>query len=103
MTELKRAIQSSGLKQLWLAEQLGVSQNTITRWANGDRPRVDQAQQLASLLNVPVEDLFPVSDSNASEDLKSEQSQALSPPPSMAKPPSTNSESVAETASSHKD
>ncbi len=61
MTKLKQVIQKSGLKQVWLADQLGVNAHTVSRWVKGlDKPRVDQAQHLARLLNVSVESLFPL-------------------------------------------
>ena len=62
MNKLKQAILDSGLKQQYLADQLDINANTITRWINGvAQPRVDQAQRLAQRLDVSVESLFPLS------------------------------------------
>lgn len=39
----------------WLAEQLGKSENTISRWcSNKSQPSIHQFQQIANLLEVDV-------------------------------------------------
>jgi len=58
---LKGMIQDSGLKNAWLANQIGVDQTIITKWINGQRePTVTQKNNLATLLNCKVADIFNV-------------------------------------------
>ncbi|WP_079480885.1 helix-turn-helix domain-containing protein [Halobacillus salinus] len=51
-------IEQSGLKKNYIAKQMGVQPNTITRWANGGRIYLDDAIKLAKLLGCTVEDLY---------------------------------------------
>ena len=57
-TRLKQLIDSRGLKQNWIAEQVGISEATLSRIIQGSTPRLDQACKLAELFEVPVEKLF---------------------------------------------
>ena len=58
-TALKRQIIEKGVKQTWLAEQLGVTNDTISRWVVGENiPKADQAVKLATLLGCTVDELF---------------------------------------------
>lgn len=63
---LHAARESRGLSQAVVAEQLGMSQNAYACWER--KPvalRPDQIEQLAEILNVPVDALF--NDANGSE------------------------------------
>ncbi|KHE73139.1 helix-turn-helix transcriptional regulator [Halobacillus sp. BBL2006] len=52
-------IDKRGYKKKWVAEQLGVSGNVLSRWANGRSvPSLEHALDLAKLLECKVEDLF---------------------------------------------
>lgn len=43
----------------WLAEQMGKSENTISRWcSNKSQPSIVQLQKIANLLDVDVRDLL---------------------------------------------
>lgn len=56
---LHAAREARGLSQAQVAEQLGISQNAYACWER--RPvalRPDQVEQVAKILNVPVEALF---------------------------------------------
>lgn len=68
---LKNRIAELGLKQWWLAEQVGVDRKTVSRWLNGqgkssEKPRSIQAENakaLAQVLGCSVADLI-LSDGN---------------------------------------
>ena len=43
----------------WLAEQMGKSENTISRWcSNKAQPSIQQFQQIATLLGVDIQALI---------------------------------------------
>lgn len=43
----------------WLAEQMGKSENTISRWcSNKTQPSIQQFQQIATLLGVDIQALI---------------------------------------------
>lgn len=43
----------------WLAEQMGKSENTISRWcSNKSQPSIAQLQEIANLLDVDVRELL---------------------------------------------
>ena len=43
----------------WLAEQMGKSENTISRWcSNKSQPSIVQLQEIANLLDVNIKDLL---------------------------------------------
>lgn len=53
MMKLKEIIKSKGLKQDFIAEQIGVSKHTITNWVKGHTsPDLFQAQKLKEILNL---------------------------------------------------
>ncbi|WP_417168753.1 helix-turn-helix transcriptional regulator [Terrihalobacillus insolitus] len=52
-------IEESGLKKRYVAKELGVNENTLTNWTkNRSMPKLDQAVELADILNCKVEDLY---------------------------------------------
>ena len=56
---LAEAVHASGLKQDWIAAQLCVTKNTVSRWVNGkSSPTLVKQEKLAKLLGRNVEDLF---------------------------------------------
>ena len=56
---LKRLMEHNGISQIYIAEKLGVSKQTVSDWVNGKKfPRVDKMQQLADLLDVLMSDLY---------------------------------------------
>lgn len=58
MKTLKNLRAESGMKQKKVAEALGVSEDTIRRWENGDTyPNAPQAIELAKLYGVAVDEV----------------------------------------------
>ena len=57
---LKKLIVSRGVKQKWIAEQLGVSEVTVSNWVKGKAiPKDIHLQKLSELLAIPIEDIKP--------------------------------------------
>jgi transcriptional regulator with XRE-family HTH domain len=67
--------EKKGKSQLWLAEQTGLEQSTISRIENGSsNPSVDAIQKIAKALNIPVsflveEDIESIGETVAFEQL----------------------------------
>jgi len=60
MTVLDKEIEAQGRKVKWLAENLGVTRQTIHNWRKGKTlPSYDRMVALSRLLDRPVESLFP--------------------------------------------
>lgn len=59
---LKNRLQELGLKQWWLAEQLGVDRKTVSRWVQGQVRSIqpENAQTLATILQCQVDDLLVI-------------------------------------------
>lgn len=52
-------IEKRGYKKKWVAEQMGVSQNVLSRWITGrSKPSLENAFRLAELLDCKVDDLY---------------------------------------------
>jgi transcriptional regulator with XRE-family HTH domain len=59
LNRLKAALAEQGKTNRWLSEQLGKSENTISRWcANKVQPSITQLNEIASVLDVDVKDLL---------------------------------------------
>lgn len=59
MTNLKRIIDEKGVQQRWLAEQVGVTEVSMSRYVNGERiPKAPMAIMMADALGVDVKDLY---------------------------------------------
>ena len=59
LNRLKAALAEQGKTNRWLSEQLGKSENTISRWcANKVQPSIQQLNEIASVLNVDVRSLI---------------------------------------------
>lgn len=57
---LKKIFISRGVKQKWIAEQLGVSEVTVSNWVKEKAiPKEIHLQKLSDLLAIPLEDLKP--------------------------------------------
>ena len=56
--KLKVILDDRGIKYGWLAEQVGVSRNTITALINGSCPHLDLAYKIAAALNLMVYDIW---------------------------------------------
>ena len=63
MTNLKRIIDEKGVQQRWLAEQVGVTEVSMSRYVNGERiPKAPMAIMMADALGVDVKDLYGLDD-----------------------------------------
>lgn len=59
MNRIKEVMSEKGIKQIWLAEQIGKSYNIVNEYCNNRRqPSLEMLFQIARLLNVEVKDLI---------------------------------------------
>lgn len=59
MNRIKEVLEGKGLKQTWLAEQLGKSYNMVNGYAqNRQQPRLEVLFEIAHILDVEVKDLI---------------------------------------------
>ena len=59
MNRIKVTLVEKQKTNRWLAEQMGKSENTISRWcSNKSQPSIAQLQEIASLLDVDVRNLI---------------------------------------------
>ncbi len=59
LNRLKAALAEQGKTNRWLSEQLGKSENTVSRWcANKVQPSIAQLNEIATILNVDVRTLI---------------------------------------------
>ena len=59
LNRLKAALAEQGKTNRWLSEQLGKSENTVSRWcANKVQPSVAQLNEMANILNVDIRTLM---------------------------------------------
>ena len=59
MNRIKVTLVEKQKTSRWLAEQMGKSENTISRWcSNKSQPSIAQLQEIANLLDVDVRTLI---------------------------------------------
>ena len=59
MNRIKEVLDRKGIKQIWLAEQLGKSYNMVHSYAQNKRqPSIDDLYKIAEILNVDVKELL---------------------------------------------
>lgn len=59
MNRIKDVLDRKGIKQIWLAEQLGKSYNMVHSYAQNKRqPSIDDLYKIAEILNVDVKELL---------------------------------------------
>lgn len=59
MNRIKEVLEEKGIKQTWLAEQLGKSYNMVNGYVqNRQQPRLEILYEIAKILNVEVKDLL---------------------------------------------
>jgi len=59
MNRIKEVLDEKGIKQTWLAEQLGKSYNMVNSYVqNRQQPRLEILYQIARILDVEVKDLL---------------------------------------------
>lgn len=65
MNRIKVTLVEKQLTNRWLAEQMGKSENTISRWcSNKSQPSIAQLQEIAKWLDVDVRVLLKSQKSN---------------------------------------
>ena len=59
MNRIKEVLEEKGIKQIWLAERLGKSFNSVNSYAqNRKQPRLEVLGEIAKILDVDVRDLI---------------------------------------------
>ena len=59
MNRIKEVLEEKGIKQKWLAEQLGKSYNMVNSYAQNRRqPSLEDLYKIAKIINVQVKDLL---------------------------------------------
>jgi putative transcriptional regulator len=59
MNRIKQVLEEKGIKQTWLAEQLGKSYNMVNGYVqNRQQPRLEVLYKIAKILDVEVKDLL---------------------------------------------
>jgi putative transcriptional regulator len=59
MNRIKEVLDEKGIKQTWLAEQLGKSYNMVNSYVqNRQQPRLEILYKIARILDVEVKDLL---------------------------------------------
>lgn len=59
MNRIKEVLEEKGIKQTWLAEQLGKSYNMVNGYVqNRQQPRLEVLFEIAKILDVDVADLL---------------------------------------------
>lgn len=59
MNRIKEVLEEKGIKQKWLADQLGKSYNMVNGYVqNRQQPRLEVLYEIARVLNVQVKDLL---------------------------------------------
>jgi len=59
MNRIKEVLEVKGIKQIWLAEQLGKSYNMVNGYVqNRQQPRLEVLYEIAKILDVEVKELL---------------------------------------------
>jgi putative transcriptional regulator len=59
MNRIKEVLENKGIKQTWLAEQLGKSYNMVNAYAqNRQQPRLEDLYKIAEILQVDIKELI---------------------------------------------
>ena len=59
MNRIKEVLEEKGIKQTWLAEQLGKSYNMVNGYVqNRQQPRLGVLYEIANILNIDVKELL---------------------------------------------
>ena len=59
MNRIKKVLEEKGIKQVWLAEQLGKSYNMVNSYAQNRRqPSIEDLYKIAELLKIDARDLL---------------------------------------------
>ena len=59
MNRIKEVLEKKGIKQIWLAEQLGKSYNMVHSYAQNKRqPSIECLYEIAEILNIEAKELL---------------------------------------------
>ena len=59
MNRIKEVLEEKGIKQIWLAEKLGKSFNTVNSYVqNRQQPRLEVLHKIADILDVDIKTLI---------------------------------------------
>jgi len=59
MNKLKKILKDKGLKQNWIAEQLGLTREAVSHWVTGkNNPTTENLKRVANLLNIKLDEIF---------------------------------------------
>ena len=59
MNRIKEVLENKGIKQTWLAEQLGKSYNMVNAYVqNRQQPRIEDLYKIADILQVDIKELI---------------------------------------------
>lgn len=59
MNRIKEVLEAKGIKQVWLADKLGKSFNTVNGYVqNRNQPTLEVLYDIAKILNVDIKDLI---------------------------------------------
>ena len=59
MNRIKEVLEQKGIKQTWLAEQLGKSYNMVFAYAqNRQQPRLETLMEIAKILDIDIKELL---------------------------------------------
>ena len=59
MNRIKKVLEEKGIKQVWLAEQLGKSYNMVNSYVQNRRqPSIECLYEIAGILNISVKKLL---------------------------------------------
>jgi len=59
MNRIKEVLEERGIKQIWLAEQLGKSYNMVNSYVQNRRqPSIECLYEIAEILNISVKELL---------------------------------------------
>ena len=59
MNQIKKVLEEKGVKQIWLAEQLGKSYNMVNSYVQNRRqPSIECLYEIAEILNISVKELL---------------------------------------------
>lgn len=59
MNRIKEVLEEKGIKQTWLAEQLGKSYNMVNGYVqNRQQPRLETLYEIADILKIDVKELL---------------------------------------------
>ncbi len=59
MNRIKEVLEKKGIKQIWLAEQMGKSYNMVNAYAKNRRqPSLEDLYKIAIILNIDIKELI---------------------------------------------